>query len=225
MSQSCQIEVLRGHKSSSSTDQLELMFARRALALLKTRLGSEGLKDLLASDIAKAESYWRQKLAESDGKFRETSIKLTATGLSAEQFLTWFKRHVENMPVMLAAHPEHFINGFGTVLETLGEHVSLFDLQMMAEPADCVAIRDPDTYPIALNGAAVLADGTKMGYACHQFRNVSSLGGVGGLEAYLAGFLPQTVEDVVVETQQHHLTVEWSNWIRAAHADLVASAS
>ena len=121
---------------------------------------------------------------------------------------------------MLAAHPDHYINGFGTVLETLGEHVSLFELQMTPTPPDCLHIRDADTYPIAFNGAAVLADGTKMGYACHQFRNIASPGGVSGFEVYLAGFLPGAVEEQVIETQRQHLVVEWTNWIRAAYANL-----
>jgi hypothetical protein len=220
MTEPCQISIITGLTSKKSTESFELTFSRRALALLKTRLGSQGLKDLLASDIAQAERYWRQKLADSDGKFRECSVKLSATGLSAEQFLTWFKSHVEDMPVMLAAHPEHYINGFGTILETLGQHVSLFELRMMPTPADCVRNRDEDMYPIALNAAAVLADGAEMGYACHQFRNIPSLGGVGGFEAYLAGFMPQAVEDHVIETQRQHLVVEWTNWIRAAYADL-----
>lgn len=221
MSQSLKIQVVSGPKTSGTTQDHELFFARRALALLKSRLGSDGLKKLLEPDIARADEWWQEKIQASGGQFIPCVTTLSATGISATQFMTWFKSHVEDLPTMLAAHPEHYINGH-TVLETVGEHVTFVTLKFDEKPSDVVQNLDREKYSIIIAASASLQNGNLLGHACHQLRDLED---GAGMEGCFSAWIPAACGEEVAEMHRKHLAVEWSNWISAAQADLAPAAA
>lgn len=218
------ITVISGPQTPGTIDDHELFFARRALKLLKERLGSDGLKKLLAEDIAAANTLYTT-LPQS---YTPISITLRTHGISSSELLAWFHRNTSSLPVMLAAHPEHYINGH-EVLETVGTHVSLFDLKFYPDgPPSFVgeALREEGRYPVVLAAAGVLQAGkregkeTIVGYACHQFRDLHpgelEEGETKGVEAKLGGCMPEGLGEEVLEMQTRHLLVEWRDWMRKA---------
>lgn len=213
-------EVLGG-PSDGTTNEWELDFAKRSLALLKKRLGDAAITDLLREDVAESDRYWKSKLAESGGKFSVAQTDLSFKGLKAEQFLHWFHEIVPDEPQMLAAHPEHYLvlptdDGKGQrVLETLGSHVSYFVIPALAgqESSPFVTNRD-ESFPITMIGRGQSADGTMQGKVLHQFRNhVDST----GFDARLSIWFPAACEEDLFETHRRHLAVEFSNWVHAAY--------
>lgn len=202
----------------TTQDLDELFFARRALSLLKSRLGRENIKRLLAEDIEAGNTFWEKAVQDSQGKpMVRFSVTLFAPDLKASDFLGWFKGNLTNLPVMLGAHPEHYINGH-EVLETVGGHVSLFDLQFHGEVPGWVRASgelDGERWPIVLCASGVLKNGTVIATACHQFGDVE-----GGMEACVGGWVPAEVVEEVIEMQRRHLAVEWRNWMEQARTEL-----
>jgi len=211
------VQVTDGPRGPS--EGYELDFARRALKLLKNRLGKDAMMHLLEPDITQSDAYWERMVTESDGRFQETSITINTTGISVQDFMTWFHANAHDNKVMEGAHPEHYINTVGPILETLGDHPSFFHLELQDRPSACVTSRDADKYPMAMCGSAVLRSGTVIGHACHQFREYDQGEGI-GFEIRFGGWMPQSCEPEVLETHQRHFAVEWTNWITAAHRDL-----
>ena len=214
---------LTGPTTTGSVESHELHFARRALALLKNRLGNDGMMELLSTDIARADAYWERTVIASKGEFTETSTTINITGLNVKAFLGWFHAHAQDVPVMQAAHPEHYINTVGPILETIGDQPSFFHLQLLDQPAACVTTRDPQRYPMAMCGSATLRSGTVIGYACHQFREYDEQTEGIGFEVRFGAWLPKTCDEEVLETHRKHFAVEWTNWIRAAHEEIAAT--
>jgi hypothetical protein len=211
-------KIINGPKlEQDSIDHQELFFARRALALLKERLGPEGLTELLKPDIDAADQFWKRMIEQSHDEWREITVTIHFSGLSCKEFLAWFHANSKNMPVMQAAHPEHYLNGFGPVLETVGDQVSYFNLELSKDPHPCVTTRDPARYPLATTGSGKVRNGMAMGHACHQFREFDE--GV-GFEARFGGWVPAATSEEVVEMQRRHLVVEWRNWFEAACREL-----
>ncbi|KAI5363892.1 hypothetical protein Slin14017_G058560 [Septoria linicola] len=213
------IEILSGPQTGGIKEDHELFFARRALALLKCRLGTEGLTDLLANDTAQADMYWERVVQESNGQWTLCSVIMRATGVRAKDFLGWFQSNKDNTPMMVAAHPEHYVSTHGPILETVGEQVSFFNLNIQSELHPCVKNKDPEKYPIAFAGAGSMRSGTVMGHACHQFRDLDANEG-DGLEVCFGGWMPAACGEDVIETHRKHLVVEWTNWLRQAQEEL-----
>ncbi|EME42453.1 hypothetical protein DOTSEDRAFT_26046 [Dothistroma septosporum NZE10] len=214
------LEIVNGPNTPGTTTDHELFFARRALALLKTRLGSEVLMSLLAPDTAIADTYWEDIIASSSGHYLPANITLRCHGLSVSSFLSWFKSKATDAIINLAGHPEHYLSTHGPILETIGKHVSFFTLQFTQEPDKCVTNRDAEKYPVVLSGFGTLRSGTVMGYACHQFRDLDGKREEEGLEAMFGAWVPADAGEEVRECHRMHLEVEWTNWLRAAYEDL-----
>ena len=213
------ILIVSGPKTGGTKEDHELFFARRALALLKSRLGTQGLMDLLAEDTALADDYWERIILESKDEWQLCSITLRATGISAVDFLSWFKANKDNTPMMVAAHPEHYVSTHGPILETVGEQVSFFNLNVRPELHPCVKNRDLEKYPIAFAGSGSLRSGTVMGHACHQFRDLEPSEGK-GLEVCFGGWMPAALPEEVIEMHRKHLLVEWTTWLGLAQREL-----
>lgn len=213
-------EVVAGPTTPGTVQDWELEFARRSLALLKKRLGDDGINKLLSEDVAESERQWKSKITASDGQLRVAQTDLAIRGLSAEQFLGWFHKIVASEPEMLAAHPEHYRillteDGKGQrVMETIGEYVSDFVIPSLGNKTNGPSVTNRDkSFPITMIGQGELVDGTVMGEVLHQFRNHAD---GKGFDARLGAWFPATFDDDLFETHRRHLAVEFRNWTHAA---------
>ncbi|HZZ52496.1 MAG TPA: hypothetical protein VFE65_36820 [Pseudonocardia sp.] len=214
--QTMSVGVRSGPTSAGSTADWELAFARRALATLKTRLGRQGLLDLLRPDIEASTEQMSTYLADSGGQWQLASTELQVSGLTSDEFLTHFESIREDEPKMVAVHPEHFvmaaIDGGVKVVENLGPFITEIDVVFAVGDDTEQAVGDvnPD-YPIRMLGRAVLSNGETAAHLLHQFRDTSV-----GFDALLGIYFPQAAPGTVVETHRQHLAVEFTNWIIGA---------
>ena len=124
---------LAGEDTDASIDGFELFSARRALSLLKGKLGRIRLLELLSDEIAAGDAFLRGHLERSSGEEATGTTTLHAHGITAAEFTGWLARAFAREDVMLAGHPEHYsihaepgrdVN----IVETLGEVVAVLTL-------------------------------------------------------------------------------------------------
>ena len=99
---------LAGEQDDASIERFEVRAARRALALVKDKLGRERLLELLADEIAAGEAYLREHVERSAGQETSSTTTLLAHGITAGQFTAWLGRAFGREDVLLAGHPEHY---------------------------------------------------------------------------------------------------------------------
>jgi hypothetical protein len=152
------ITVVSGPTSPGTASDWELFFARRALAMLKARLGHQGLLDLLQPDLAASAKTLTACAASSGGQWRPARTQLHAEGLSAAEFLSYFHSIFDDSPQLVAAHPEHFVlaavDGGHQVVENLGPYITDFRITYVSED-QAIGELAPD-YPIRLAGTVAL---------------------------------------------------------------------
>jgi len=212
-----EVVVASGPTSRGSVSEWELYFARRALAKLKARLGTQGMLDLLAPDIDAGNTALSEWAAASDGKWNPAVTALRVSGLSANDFLSHLESIFHDRPKMLAVQPEHFVVGVSEgrmeVAENLGPHIAHFDIRFTDE-VQAVGELLPD-HPIRMVGNVALRDGTLIAHLLHQFRNTDT-----GFDAVLGIYFPQATPEEVIEGHRQHLAVEFTNWIIGAAESL-----
>ncbi|WP_329064202.1 hypothetical protein [Amycolatopsis sp. NBC_01480] len=212
--------TLTSGMAGESIDDFELFYARRALRILKSRLGHQGLLDLLAKDIDKGNAFLRECAQASDGAFAGGTIVLSADGLSSKDFVTWLSKAFADEDVLIAAHPEHWAfseqPGSGVnVVETIGSHLSSFYMagwgaEAPAWAAESDAVLPESKFPLKMAADLVLGDGTVIGRVLCQFGDTTT-----GFDTALTVYVPQTCKEVV-EQHLRHFSVEFRNWIVAA---------
>ncbi len=120
----------QGDLDDQPINHFELTSARRALRLLKSKLGRERLLELLKDEITAADAFMHQALHRFAGQQACETVQLRAHGISAAAFGRWLAASFDREDVMLAAHPEpyvvHNIPGRPHIVETLGEYVCSF---------------------------------------------------------------------------------------------------
>jgi hypothetical protein len=212
---------LAGEDTDSGIDGFELFSARRALALLKGKLGRERLLELLSDEIAAGDAFLRGHLERSAGKQATGATTLRAHGITAAEFTGWLARAFAREDVMLAGHPEHYsihaepgrnVN----IVETLGEDVCSF---FMREWNDSVV--EERELPSAATGKPagrrsqmLLQDGTVVGSIANAFDEE-----LGGFTARLSVTLPFTCAPDIIEQHLEHFAVEFRTWILRAAAE------
>jgi hypothetical protein len=209
--------VISGPTELRSVQEYELAFARRALGKLKSRLGADGLRKLLAPDIEESDARWSRWLAESAGAFRPAMTVIHVSGLTASEFAAYFDSIRDDEPRLLDGHPEHFVvirtsDGFD-VIENLGRWVSQRYVHFTTED-DAVDELLPD-FPIRMVGFTTGPDGEVNAHLLHQMRETSD-----GFEARLSLYLPASTPDDVFEEHRQHLAVEFANWTAVAAHEL-----
>ena len=216
-----------GPTGAGSIDDFELFYARRALDRFRTRLGREGLLELLAVDIEKGNAFLRRSALASDGGFRAGTTVLTTRGLSSGEFLAWMeKAFAGDEDALLAAHPEHCVmapgaDGAFNVVENIGPHVCSFFMggwgtDAMAWATDADELLPESEFPHKMSSNLFLADGTVVGRALTQFGDTSD-----GFTASLTVYVPTAGPQDVLEHHLRHYAVEFRNWITAAARSLV----
>jgi hypothetical protein len=199
----------------------ELFSARRALALLKSRLGRTRILELLADEIEAGDRLMRRHVERSSGQTASGTTVLRAHGISAAQFGRWLGSSFDREDVMLAAHPEHYVvhnegPGRAHIVETLGEQVVSFFMGGWDESAEV-----PGSGSSADDGhrsKLALADGTVVGSVATLFTDADD-----GFTARLSVTLPVTCAPEAVEQHLQHFAVEFHNWILNAARELSES--
>jgi hypothetical protein len=212
---------LSGEDTDSSIDGFELFSARRALALLKGKLGRTRLLELLSDEIAAGDAFLRAHVERSTGEEATGTTTLRAHGITAAEFTGWLARAFAREDVMLAGHPEHYsihaepgrnVN----IVETLGEYVCSF---FMREWNDSVVEEQelpsgaPEK-PAGRRSHMLLQDGTVVGSIANAFTEERD-----GFTARLSVTLPVTCAPDVVEQHLEHFAVEFRTWILRAAAE------
>ncbi len=202
----------QGDPDDQPIHHFELTSARRALRLLKSKLGRERLLALLNDEIAEADAFMHQALDRSAGLQASGTVQLRAHGISAAAFGRWLAISFDREDVMLAAHPEHYIvhhvPGRPHIVETLGEYVCSF---YMAEWRESEEPPSPGAATHGRRSALTLADGTVFGWVSTLFEEVPD-----GFIATLTVTLPSSCAPEWVDQHLEHFAVEFHSWILAA---------
>ncbi|MFG2917855.1 hypothetical protein ACGF0D_33805 [Kitasatospora sp. NPDC048298] len=190
----------------------ELDRARAALSLLKQRLGDDRTRELLTPDTTASDTALASWAQASAGRRRTAVTELTATGIDAETFLTWWQGRLQagDRTALLAANPEHYLaDSTGErveIIETIGTGPTRFFLHFHDTPGD-------DTFPVRIGGTGTLADGTEILHVLHEFADTPD-----GLRIRLTVQFPEAAPDLLPTGHQWHFACEFTNWLEAAHA-------
>ncbi|MGA5817082.1 hypothetical protein ACPC54_04375 [Kitasatospora sp. NPDC094028] len=195
----------------------ELDRARAALHLLKQRLGDDRTRELLAPDTAAADTALAGWARASGGRWRTAVTELTATGIDADRFLTWWqgRLHAGDRTALLAANPEHYLADSGgdrvEIIETIGAGPTRFLLRFH----DDVPIAGPghQAFPVRIGGTGTLADGTEVLRVMHEFADTPD-----GLRIRLTVQFPQAAPEHLATGHQWHFACEFTRWLEAAAA-------
>lgn len=196
----------------------EVERSRVALALLRRKLGIEGLQQLLQEETAETDREMRQWVTESNGEWAVSMTEIEVAGLKSEQFLAWFRERVaeNNQTAMGLACPEHYVvtptaDGRLDVIETTGGY-GLPDRFLVKLGEGASACPNPDdidpAYPMLWAGRATLLDGTEMVRVAHQFADTEN-----GFKAKLTAYFPANAASGLIEGHCWHLACEFTNWV------------
>ena len=199
----------------------ELSRARRALAYLKTKLGDEAMRRLLAEDVAAMTATVLGWVDASSGRWRSAEVTLALPGPGAVAFRDWYARVVaeRRSAAMRAGHPEHYLNTPGAegieVIEPIGETDLPWRIfYRTVDPGDDLPAAWPEGFPVRFAAEIVDGHGVRVGYSLRALRDVS-----GGMEMRLIACLPAAVSDVLMSRHLHHFAIEYRNWAVLATAE------
>lgn len=110
-----------------------------------------------------------------------------------------------------------------SVLETLGKHVSHFEIPhgQDKKSSDFVTGRD-ESSTFIMTGKGYTRDGINNGEILHQFKDHED---GQGFDVKLVIWFPAACEDELFEGHRQHLAVEFRNWLVAAFDELKGNAS
>lgn len=202
---------LAGEDTDATIDGFEMFSARRALELLKRKLGRERLLDLLHEEIDAGDAFLRDHLERSGDAEASGTTTLRAHGITAAEFGAWLGAAFARDDVMLAGHPEHYSihaepGQLVNIVETLDDQVCSF---FMRPWDDSVTVEQG--LPVERRSHMLLADGTVVGSIGNVFEE-----GPDGFTARLSVTLPATCAPEVIEQHLEHFAVEFRTWILRA---------
>lgn len=212
--------------TSGEIDAWELKAARRALRNLKTLLEGQPMLDLIDKQMQEADNYYRDLIAKSNKKFKESRIDLKAHGLTSAQFLEWFREWINDVKTpegkrrvflndIAPAHPEHYaIPPYPAgIIETIGGHVGRVRIEPGATLPDFVneEYGDP-TYRTKLTGTAYLDDGSLFFHLFQELRDSED-----GCDFRLRILYPAASPQSLLDEHSEHLAVEFRSFLTAAY--------
>ncbi len=195
----------------------ELARARHALACLMERIGSEGMRGLLAADIATSTERARAWVAASGGRWRTGVIELVVPGPSAADFHRWYERAMAERreAVLRAGHPEHFVFNPGDdgieVVENISETDPPWRIYYRSLPDHVFPMDWGPDYSVRFGAEIVDGDGLRVGYTMHQGRDAAD-----GMHLHMRTLLPEAAPPELVARHLRHFAIEFTNWTRAA---------
>ncbi|OZG69311.1 hypothetical protein [Bifidobacterium eulemuris] len=200
----------------------ELSEIRQLILQRKLDLGQDVLKKLMRKETCLADILVRRFVRLSHEEYVLSGIDIYANGISAKDFTAWFDLQVKknNIPAMLAAHPEHYIidnrpDGTQYVCETNGGSPFAAAFTIYFNETNCINIPLLADHPHRIEGVSKLSDGKRVGAARHQFQDTPE-----GLQGHLCIEFPKKTMAKVVDGHKWHLAIEFSNWLEAAAADI-----
>lgn len=219
MSKAFDVQTVIGASGHSIGDvrRWELQRSHDALMLLKERIGDERMRELLADDLRASDEVMRTAADSSGGRWRSAVTEMRAEGITAEEFLTWWRASLAggDRVALLSANPEHYLadsrDGVVEIVETIGSGPLRFFLTFH----DGVEIADEgwEDYPVRIGGTGRLSDGTEIARVMHEFAD----GPDGGLRIRLTIQFPAAAPEHVFTGHQWHFACEFLNWLTAAH--------
>lgn len=214
------VKTLR--RLGAPSDSRDLGRLRRQVLERKHALGHGGIRARLRRELALSDLIARFVAWMSRSRRRYSVIEILSPVGTAEAFANWFEEvaRLNREDVMIAALPEHYLiatdaAGRQEVIETNGG--APMAARFFVDYADLSSLKseaDPD-YPVQVAGVARAQNGAAIGGVRHQFRNEGT-----GFRAKLTVEFPSLIMPSVVTGHRWHLACEFSNWIRAAIAEL-----
>ncbi|MFI9408557.1 hypothetical protein [Nocardia gamkensis] len=192
--------------------------ARAALAQARVVIGPEGLRELLAGELAASEAAARTGIAASGGRWQYAITEITSDRGSAQGFMDWLDRArvTNDRAVWTDACPDHYIiatlpDGRQEVIEVTGGAV--LASQFFIDYTDTARVMVPSdaAFPLSVSGVASLSDGFVIGGVRHQFRDEPG----GGFRSQLKVAFPAALPELYVAEHRWHLACEYANWITA----------
>jgi hypothetical protein len=219
--------VVQGeHIKHTSVETLELQASRRALALLKNKLGSARMLELVRQEIERTDRLWEAWAEESNGEWAFNFIEYEVKGLSATYYLTWLRDHLSEESMHFAVHPEHyawirasqvddgFPKGEWMVVEPMGDHL----LRGYASLEDWPGAEDyfDGDYPIRMQ----LVGWTRRGVAIHrslaQYRDTAD-----GFACKFHSFKPVKIMSEALKIGgMQHAYLEYHHYMKRAYEAL-----
>ncbi|KAI0112255.1 hypothetical protein GGR51DRAFT_508638 [Nemania sp. FL0031] len=221
------VTVIEG--ASKDLNSIELPQANQAILLFRSRLGENATNALIAPDVAAADVFWHNTLANSTGTFVGATTR--AQGYAPRSFFNattvarWFYFGGTGWPNdFLASSPEHYLSLSGpgvrdpqAAIESIENWgpgpITYFKGIPEPKPDFIPALPEfPAAYqaPLALH----LKDGTVFAHTLTAFRDLPSGHGV---EIFQGIWIPDSAPPEVLQGLRKHITVEFSNWLKLAY--------
>ncbi|ORY71422.1 uncharacterized protein BCR38DRAFT_479914 [Pseudomassariella vexata] len=194
----------------------ELDAAKRVLAFLKGQIGGDEIQTLLAGEIAAANTYWHQLLANSTGQWTPVEAQAKAVVdpsiLNSQSFAKWMESAGNGYPNdLIAGHPEiYFEEEPSNVIQSWGGGPIT---QFSHDPVDKQPFM-PDLlgWNITATVSQTLRDNTTFSYAVSAIKEDAD-----GFALYFAVYLPINAPEDRVVGLRNYLTVECTNWLKYAY--------
>jgi hypothetical protein len=230
--------IKSGPKVDRPKDAYELRFARDALNRLKTRLGPDGLLDVLQPDIKEADVFWHDAIDKSTpGEWVPTDGRVVGffPDLTAAAFAAWSQSPLADK-ANNAANPEHYLKRTeevspgvlrSEIVEGWGGVTTHFTVPNYSAPdrEKHPMLRELPDFPFQAAGDKVLADGTD---AVFGVLHISVRDAPGeeygeeqdGVEIFATVWYGDGIDDDHLEDERQHIVVEIINMSMQAQKDI-----
>jgi hypothetical protein len=243
------VEIIEGYKFVKSGPAIklpkieyEMAAARTALDLLKTRLGPEGLINLLQPDIKEADTFWHNTI---DSSTPDKWVPADGRGIAflpnvtAARFALWSQSPLADA-VNNAANPEHYVKQTkevapgvleSEILEGWGGVTTYFTIPNYGPP-DLVKwpmLRPLPEYPFQAAGDKVLLDGTEavFGVLHISMRDVDGAPygeTLKGTEVWATIWYGDALSEEFIEQERQHMVIEIINLTLQCQRDIESGA-
>lgn len=202
-------------------DRLELEAARRALALIKGKLGSKGLRELLAEELLAGDQLEREGVDDTTAEWEPVGFELDVHGLELNAWLEWIRANLYDESLQFAVHPEHYVwtapakvdepdaPGDFVVVEPLGGHM-MRGYGRFEDWDGMERYSDPD-YPTRIGIVGRLADGRVSLRSMWQFRETGD-----GFRLRYQSLRPRAATNGTPDFD--HAYLEYVRYLERAHA-------
>jgi hypothetical protein len=204
-----------------SLDQLELEASRRALRLLKDRLGPERVLELIREDVEETDRLWEQWAAESNGEWRVNQLAYSVSGLDLDYWLGWLYSNLDDEHMQWLAHPEHYVWKRASavfpdadpdqfcITEPMGEYM-LRGFGRVTDWEGSEEFRDP-AYPIVKGVLGCTRRGVVVARSLGHYRPTPT-----GFDFKLVAMKPAAIPPTMLKPNWEHGYLEYNRYMQMA---------